>query len=132
MSHLYTVVKDGRLAENHILRTDFVPRHDLLAVVEPYEVHDAGTVGEVCHDAHLPWSHLKLLETQDASHNLHERHVTRQFMDSVYPRTVYMFIREVLQQVSIRFYTQFLTEYLLAVGAYARQVHDVLLQNVHY
>ena len=127
MTNLYAVVEDGRLAEDHVLRPYLIFRHRRLAVVEPYQVHDAGTVGEVGDDAHLPWPHLKLLEAQDAPHHLHKRHVASQLTDGVHLRAVHVFVRIVFQQVTERLDAQFLPEHLLAPGTHARQVLYVLL-----
>ena len=102
MPYLYAVVEDRRLAEDHVLGAYLVLRHGLFGVVEPYQVHDAGAVGEVGHDAQLARPHVELLETQDAPHDLYERHVARQLVDGVHPRAVYVLVGVVLQQVAKR------------------------------
>ena len=84
------------------------------------------------HHTLLARSHVEGLVAEYAAHDLHKRHVARQFVNVVDLAAVYIFIRIILQQVAIRLNAQFLTEQLLAIRPYAWQVHDVLLQYVHY
>ena len=63
--------------------------------LKPDEVHDAVTVGEVSNEVALA-STTFLLETQDFTHYLHERHVGRKLMNVVEPCAVDVFVREVV------------------------------------
>ena len=127
VNHLYAVVEDGGLAEHDVVGSHLIFFNGTLAIVEPHQVHDASAaVGEVCHHALLAAAHLEGLETQYASLHLHEGHVARQFADGVEPAAVDVLVGVVFQQVAVCGDAQFLAEHLLALGAYARQVLDVL------
>ena len=131
MRYLYAIVIDGRLAEHHILCANLVFRLGSLAELKPHEVHDTRTIGEVGHHTFVARAHLKGLETQYSSHHLHERHVACEFVNGVDPRAIHIFIRVILEQVAKGQDAQLLVEHLFAVGAHARQVHDVLIEYVH-
>ena len=131
MLHLYAIVEDARSSEYQVFRAYLVVLLGIFAAIEPHQVHDACAIGEMSHHAFLAWPHLKGLETQDAPYDLHERHVAREFVDGIDLRAVHIFIGVVLQQVAIGLDAELLAQHLLAVGAYARQVHDVLTEYVH-
>ena len=131
MLYLYAIVEDRRASEDKVILSYLIGACSILAAIEPHQIHDAGAVGEVGYDALLARSHWECLKTQDMAHYLYKRHVASQFVYGVEPRAVHIFIWIVLQQVTIGFNAEFLAQHLLAVGAYARQVHDVLLQYIH-
>ena len=79
------------------------------------------------HYAFLARPHLESLETQDAAHHLYEGHLARQFMDGIDLRAVHIFIRVILQQVTISLDAELVAQHLLPIWAYARQILDVLL-----
>ena len=130
MGKLIAVVVDGGPSEDNILGVDFVVAGDVLGTAEPHQVDHTRPVGHVGHDAFAAVSHLKLLETQNLSFYLHERHVARQFADLIDFRAVHIFIRVILQQVTKCVDAQFLAQYILPSGSYAWQVFDVLMKYV--
>ena len=132
MAQLDAVVEDGGLAEDQVVCADTVVLLGILAAgTEPHEVHDARAVAEMGDDALFTRTHLEGLKAQDMADDLHERHVARQLVDGVHLRAVHVLVREVFQQVAKGLDAQLVAEYLLAVGAYARQVHDVLVEYGH-
>ena len=131
MGNVDAVVENGGFAEYNIFRTYLVTLFGIFSSLEPHEVGNAGTIGEVSHDTLLSWSHLEGLETQDMSHDLYERHIASQFVDGIDPGTIDMFVRIVLKQVAIGVDTKFFTQYLLPVRSHPRQVLYVLIENVH-
>ena len=126
MGHLYAVVEHTGLSEHQVVLPNLVVLSGILAAVEPHQVHDARAVAEVGHDTLPSRPHLEGLETQNTPHDLHKGHVARQLADGVDLAAVNVLIGIALQQVTIGLDAEFLTQHLLAIGAYARQVHDVL------
>ena len=104
------VVEDGGFAEYDIFRTYLISLFRIFAPLEPYEVCDACTVAEMGHDALFSRSHRERLETEDMTNNLHEGHIARQFVDGIDLGAVYIFIRIVLEQVTIGVDTEFFTQ----------------------
>ena len=96
---------------------------------EPHQIADARAVGEMSDDANLPWSHGKFLKTQDVAFHLYVG-IRGKFVDGVELRTVHMLIGEILQQVAKGLDAQFPLQQFLSLGAYARQVFDVLVEDV--
>ena len=103
MLNLYAVVKDRWSSEDQIFLSYLIGSGSIFAAIEPHKVHDAGAVGEVGHDALFARAHGEGLEAQ-----------------------------VILQQVTIGFDAELLAQHLLAVGTYARQVHDVLVEYCHF
>ena len=131
MLQLDAVVIDAWLAKHQVVRTYLVGLHGIFAAIEPHQVHDACTVREMSHHALLAGPHLEGLETQDVPHHLHKRHIARQLVYGIDLRAVHIFVGIILQQVTKCLDAKFLTQQLLPVGAYARQVFDVLIEYVH-
>ena len=127
MGEVDAVVEHRGLAKDEILDTDLIGLLGIFAAIEPREVADARTIGEMSHHTFLAWSHGEGLEAQDLSHHLHERHITRQFVDGIDLRTVNVFIGIVFQQVAIALNAEFIAQHLLAIRAYTRQVFNILV-----
>ena len=83
------------------------------------------------HHAFLARPHLKGLETQNATYDLHERHVASELVNGIDLRAVHILIWIILKQVAIGLDAQLLAEHLLAVGTYPRQIHDILIEYIH-
>ena len=131
MLHLDAIVEDAWSPEHQVFRAYLVCLFGILASIEPYQVHDACAIREMGHHAFLARSHLKGLETEDASYDLHERHVASEFVNGIDLRAVHIFIWIILEQVAIGLDAQLLAEHLLAVGTYPRQIHDILIEYIH-
>ena len=127
MLHLNAVVEHRRASEDQIVLTGLVVLLGILAAIEPHQIHDASTIGEMGYDTLTARSHVESLKAQDAPHDLHEWHVARELADFIYLAAVHILIGIILQQVAESLNTEFFFQQLLAVGAYARQIHDVLL-----
>ena len=97
MGKVDAVIKDGRLSEYQILRAYFVILFSVFAAIKPSQVADARPIGKVGHDTLLMCTHWESLETQNLAHHLYKRHVASQFVNGIYLRTVYVFIRIVFQ-----------------------------------
>jgi len=116
-------------AEDDKLLTDLIVLVDILRPMKPHQVDHSAPVGEVSHDAFLALAHGKFLETHDLSAYLHERHVAPQFADGIDLRTVHIFIWIVFQQVTPCPDVELRTQQLFFLRAYAREIHDVLVEN---
>ena len=79
------------------------------------------------HDTFLARAHGEGLETEDMADHLYKGHFARQFVNLVDLRTVYIFIRIVLEQVTIGLYTKLIAQHLLAIRPYAWQVFNILI-----
>ena len=132
MLHLYAVVEHARPSEDQIVGAYLVVLLGIFASVEPHQVQNACAVREMSHHTLAARSHLKGLKAEYVADDLHERHVARQLTHLVDFCAVNVFIGVVVQQVAIGVNAEFLAQHLLAVGPYARQVHDVLLEDVHF
>ena len=124
---LVAPLKHRGLAEDDELLAHLVILVNIFGAIEPHEVDDAVAVGEMPDDALLAGPHGKLLEAQNAALDLHKRHVTREFVDAVYPRAVHIFIRIILQQVAPRLDVELAAQNLFPAWAHAGEVHDVLV-----
>ncbi len=93
--------------------------------MKPYEVNDVLTVGEMADDALLP-AFAHLLVAQDMAFDLYLRHVAAQLADGIHLRSVNVFIRIILQQVTPRLDVELTFEYLAAARSHAGQIHDIL------
>ena len=131
MRELESPVIDARLAEHHILYTHLVLLVDILRAVEPHEVDDAETIGEVCYDALLARSLTELLERQYLAFQLHKRHIGLQLITSIDAAAVDIFVRIVLQQLAPRINAELLLQNLGAPRTHTGQVLDVLVEDVH-
>ena len=126
MCYLIASAEYRRSSEDYILHTHLIILVYVLRTREPYEIHHAVVVGEVCHDTLLARSHLKLLKRQDVSLYLHEGHVARQLADGIYATAVDIFVRIILQQATPGAHLEFLLQQLLALRPYTGQIHYVL------
>ena len=126
MGYLIASAEHRGPAEHYILHTHLIILVNVLRTREPYEVHHAMVVGEVCHDTLLARSHLKLLKRQYASLYLHEGHVARQLADGIYTTAVDIFVRIILQQATPGAHLEFLLQQLLALRPDTGQIHYVL------
>ena len=124
---LVTALEYSGLAEDDVFLSRLVVGVDEFGAVEPHQVYHTMSVGEVCHDAFLPWSHGKLLETQYAAFDLDERHVARQLVNAIDFGAINVFIGIVFQQVTPSSDIELLAQYLFLSRANARQIHDVLV-----
>ena len=119
MLHLYTIVEDAWFTKDKIVGTYFIVLLGVFTTIKPNQIHDACAIREMSHYALLARPHLESLETQDMSYHLHERHVASQLAYTINLRTIYVFIRVILEQVAVGLDAQFLTERLPAIGTYA-------------
>ena len=131
MGDVDAVVEDGRFTEDHVSHPRLVVLLGVFAALEPHEVGNARAVSEMGDDTFLARTHLEGFETQDMSHDLHEGHIPRQFVDGVYFRTVDILIGIVLEQVAIGVDAELVAQNLLPVGTHPRQVLYVLFEDVH-
>ena len=83
-------------------------------------------VGEMGHYPFLASAHLELLEAEDVSLDLHERHVGHQLWYEVDFGSVNVFVRIILKKVTVGADSKLFAQNLLALRANTRQVHDVL------
>ena len=131
MGDVDAVVEDRGFAEDHVFYADPITLLGVFATLEPYEVGDARTIGEMGHDTFLARSHLEGLETEDMTHDLYEGHVASEFVDGIDLGTIDILIGVELQQVAVGVDAEFVAQYLLTVRSYARQVLYVLIEDVH-
>ena len=127
MGEVNAVVEYSGFAKDQILRTDLVVLLGVFAAIKPSEICDGSTVRKVSHNPLLSRSHGEGLETEYFSDDLYERHIPRQFVNSINLRTVHILIRIVLQQITIGLNAEFVAQHLLAVRPHAWQVFDILV-----
>ena len=118
---------DGWFPENDVFGIGFVSLVDVLCSTKPYQVDHAEAVGEMRHHSLVALSRVELLEAENLSFDLYERHLRGQLADVEHLGAVYIFIRVVFQQVTIGADAELLAQYLFLLRTYARQVHDVLV-----
>ena len=130
MGELIPAAKDGGFAENDELAPHGIGLVDILSPPEPHQVYHPVSIGKVGHHALSPGTHTVLVETQDLTLYLHKGHVGRHLAYQVDAAAVYVLVGEVLQQSTPRRYVQLVAQYISLLGPHARQVHDVLVQDV--
>ena len=131
MGEVDAVVEDGGFAKDQIFRTNLIILFGILSAIKPSEIADACTISKMGHHTFLTRSHGERLKTKDTARHLNKGHLARQFVDGVYLRTIYIFIRIILEQITIGFNAEFVTQHLLTIGSHSWQELDVLLQYVH-
>ena len=129
MSYLEPAPIDARFTEHDIVLPHLVMVIHILGAVEPHQVCNTLSVGEMSHNAFLACAHAVLFEAEYAPTQLHKRHVGLQLAYSVDAAAVYIFIGKVLQQVAPCADIQFFVEYLFAARPHAWQEHDVLAEQ---
>ena len=130
MGEVDAVVEDSGLAEYQIFRPDAIGLLGVFSTIEPREVCDGRSICKMGNDALLTRSHGEGLETEDMPDDLHKGHLTRQFVNLIDLRAVYVFIRIVFEQVAVGLDAKLVAQHLLAVRPYAWQVFDVLIEDV--
>lgn len=98
VGELKASAEDAWFAKNYVFFADDVIFIDILRPVEPYEVADSMPVGEMGHYPFLASAHLELLEAEDVSLDLHERHVGHQLWYEVDFGSVNVFVRIILKK----------------------------------
>ena len=116
----------GGTSEDDVVLVHFIILIDILRPLEPHKVDDIAPVAEMRHHTFLAWRHLKLLETEYLSTQLHKRHVARNLADGVDTAPVDVLVWIIFQQVAPCVYAQLLAEQFLTVRTYAWQIHYVL------
>ena len=106
-------VIDVRTSEDDILLAYSVVLLGIFPPIKPREVHNFScAIRKVCNNTLFAGTHLEGLETEDMSFNLYKWHVAIQFADAVKTTAIHMFIRKILQQLTIRHDAQFFAEHL--------------------
>ena len=118
---------DRWFSEDDVFGAHLEVLQNVLGAPEPDEVCHAVTIREVSHQHAVALTRVSLLITQNLSLNLHVWHVGGELADVEYLRTIYVFIWEVFQQVTIRVDTKFFAQYLFRLGSHVGQELDVLI-----
>ena len=118
MRELVATAIDGWFAEDDVLRAHLVGLEDILRGAKPYQIDHTEAIREVSHQSLVALAGVKLLVAQYLTLDLHKRHIGGQLADMEYLAPIYIFIRIVFQQVTIRVDTKFLAQYLLLLGTY--------------
>ena len=130
MRELIATAIDAWLAEHDVFHTHLVLLVNILRTVEPHEVYYPMSVAEVAYNALLARSLTELLERQNLSFQLHERHIGLQLIDAIDAAAVNVFIGVILQQLTPRRNAELLLQNLGAPRSHAGQVLDVLVEDV--
>ena len=121
MSDVDTPVKYGRLAKNNVRLACLVFAFDEFQALKPNQIDHPGTIREMSNQPSLP-SFAERLKTQYLPTQLDIRHIPVYLVDVIQPAAVYVFIREIIQQVLERTDIQFLLQNSSPLGTYTLQI----------
>ena len=82
------------------------------------------------HDAFFPCAHRKFLERENPPFDLHERHISLQFVDGVDSAAIDIFIWIMLEQFTPRRNAEFLVQEFGAPRSHTRQILDILVEEI--
>ena len=117
-------VENGGFAEDNELHADDVAFLDVLPVLKPDEVDDAGAVGKMGNGALLTTRANNLIAENLAS-QLNVRHVSVYLMDVIKTATVDMLVGKVIEEVVECGDAQLLTQHFGTLRADAGEILDV-------
>ena len=106
---LVSSVIQGRPSKDNIVSIYAVVLIDILRALEPNKVYNAVSVGEMGNDAFASSACIIFFKAEDSSFDLYERHVRTQLVYGIDAASVYVFIRVVFEQVTVRLDMKFLT-----------------------
>jgi hypothetical protein len=124
-------VEHGRLSENDVFLVGLILSGYELQALEPDQVHDTGTVGEMTDQPPLPPLSQRL-EAQDLSPQLDVWHVPVDFTDEIHPASVYVLVREIIQQVLEGIDFQLLVQDSRTLRSYPLQILDVSCSQIEH
>ena len=127
MGKLESAVEDGWLSENDILGSHSVGLHDVLGTAVPDEVCHTVAIRKMGYQQLVALAGIYLVVAEYLAFELYKGHVGIEFADVENLGAVYIFIRIVFQQITIRVDAELLAQYLFLLGSYSWQEHDVLV-----
>ena len=124
MRHVNASAKDSRFSEYDVFYPGLYLSHNELQTLKPNGIHYSCAVRKMANQPTLA-SFAKGLETQELSTQLNIRHITIYLSDGINAATVYILIREIIQQVLKGNDIKFLSQQRSALRTYSGQIFNV-------
>ena len=132
MSDAEPAVVNAWSAEDDVLFAHLIVLIDVLQPIEPDEVNHAMTIAEVGHGKLLTLACADFLVGKNLAFQLNKGHIGLQFIDVIDAASVDILIRVVFQELSPRRNAELLLQNLGAPWSHARQIFDVLVEDVQF
>jgi len=131
MRHIDTAVEYGRFAEDYVFCPGLIMFQQIFDSLKPNKINNPRSIREMTDKPALS-SFAKSLKTEDFTFQLNVRHITVYFMNIVKTAPVYIFIREIVQQITQGKNIQLLVQDCCTLGPHPLQIFYVTRSDIEH